>query len=448
MKKRLCFIAVLILAMTAGGLPDGAARVSAAAESWSAVSGGSVSATPAGWQAVSDPGAEIVLEASGTFDLETGALFTYSFPSVSDFTVGSQVTDLDSFYFKPMNIGRVYNHSYVVYSARNAGGEGFNVSVFHEKTDNDSEDNKMVASLTYYSPAIVSDSGYRGDGLHYVESIELFNSVFNSSHSLQVSRQSGWYYILIDGQAFVPIPEYSAFDLSEAAVSMYVKAYGAAFVSKINILPTQFAGLKSVVFDGWSTLGATVVTDNPDGSRFYEIKDPFSAMPDISTPFLRETVFSLRGYDVAQPIEIECSYNIVAAPAGWWGLAISKGNPFSLVEKRLYSAMGTGQTTGRSYTADLFANNAGVMINLQLGGIRRSNNGGPAGYVPFTSNAPVDGYKDRTSMDKIKYVIGETKTALYYNDDLIFDDLELKRSDFPGGLAYPIFQFIETPKTR
>ena len=196
-----------------------------------------------------------------------------------------------------------------------------------------------------------------------------------------------------------------------------------------------------VTFGDWGTLGESEITQNFDGTYRLEVEEK-SDLHHNGNLILRETIFNVRGYDVRKPINIEMSHENNSTVSMWFGVGLGT-TPYSGIRTRVCAGAGKGSVISDPFHADPLVANGGVYVYVWMNMIQ---NGATGGMTDFITNR-TGTYVSHSNLDRITYEVGEESTKLYYNDLLMFDDINVKLSDFDesGGKAYPFFMFVETP---
>lgn len=369
-------------------------------------------------------------------DFEAGAEFSYFLEDEDCFSIGDEVLLFND---KGMLIdnARKYDHSYIKFTVLNAAGEGFEVAFYHQWSDFDQKENRVEINLTYLSPNIVADEEQdKIAGRHYSETVFDCGKNFGEWHTFSAYREGEVFYIRAGDFTFAPVREYGKFDLTQATLTVTAKSMEIA--PRILIRRDAEVSVRSS-YGEWGTLGGSEWKNNQDGTYSVQITDR-SDLVSGSTLFLRERIFNTAGYDVTQPIVLECSYDFETIIAPWWGVGLAS-DPYAVASKKKYKAMGTGNLSESGENADVLAERGGINIQPWARKIQRANS--DPELVSYTSNSS-GLYQSEENLDKVRWEIGENATTVYFNEKKIFE-LELKRSDFPDGKAYPFFQFIEMP---
>lgn len=348
-------------------------------------------------------------------------------------------------YFAASPDARTQNNNYVSVRIINAQGIGVELKTFYQYSDSgiNSFQTAAVTDLYYIDPSMTAGDADSGDfaGYRYVESIETYKGSFAYKHHVQVRKEGGRYYVSFDGRMFKPMNEYADMDLSTCNVSISFKSTAATtriFADKTD------ANVKSFISQGeWATSGDTVMTQNADGTVSYEMKDERTIAyngqtPDTGCIRVREDLVNVKGYDVNKEINVSFSYNVHNAPTVWWGMALAK-EPFGSENKLKFDDAGNRS----KYSSKVLDNNYGVMFRL-VDSTADTAWEEEERLVGFSSNNNLTGYTDISELDTVKYIIGETSTAMYFNNKKLYD-LPIKKSDYADGKAYPTFHFIETP---
>jgi hypothetical protein len=263
------------------------------------------------------------------------------------------------------------------------------------------------------------------------------------THSISLQRYEGLYYLAADGHCALPSRDAAGFDLSAATLTVKARSTAAApafSVASIESAAPDFA------FGEWATLGHSTVTENADGTLRYTVDDKWSDQNNgRDVLFMREIVQNTKGYDVTKPIVFDLHYDTKNTPAVWWGIALARA-PFDGIKPYRVVQDGEGGELERQPDSDHMSDNFGIMFQTTTGYAEPYYDN--TALRAFSDNGGGRDYAGKTMLNRIEYHIGETGAVVKWNGLTLFQDFVMKRSDFPGGRAYPYLNFIETPANK
>ena len=401
-------------------------------------------------------------------DMEAGQEFAYMLPDDTSLSIGEEVYQ---FQYpnkeaiidrgEVINDARYFNHSYVKFTVLNDEKEGFEVVFYHQYADdNTANPNRIYANLYYLSPSIKADgTDGKTNGKHYVETVFSYEPNFQTWHTMSCFKENDWIFISVDGTSFVPVPEYSDIDLSSARVSIESKSIEVPYMQLDLKAPnTKF---EKNTYDGaWMTLGESDVTREQDGTLRFDINeknDQLSWVYDASTTnmLLRERVISMKGYSVDEPIVIQCTMD--KGPQNYYAVKLTS-NPFETAMPIKYNLGGVGSTVdslnspfhqeGRLAFSEIgscmFVGTTAISARI----IPEDNPTTTEYYVAWScipNNTST--YQGYSSLDEIKFIVGEAGTDVYFNGVFAFTLRNMTRETFADSnyMAYPYFAFSELP---
>lgn len=286
---------------------------------------------------------------------------------------------------------------------------------------------------------IQADISYTKSGVSTLEEcFEINRNVINTRHSISIKKESGHYFIIVDGISSIPLSKYGSLDFSNTAVKMSIRTN--ADSPAIRISPA-LSSPDSVILGDWSTFGATTITTNSDLTTRYKLDDKISDLYTVDgASRVRETLINHTGYSVNSPIVIEASVSVVNAPAVWWSVGLSR-KPYDYLNRRTYDNKGLVSNDFGSKIIDY----CGIMFQSVTGKTQAAQKDIQGELKDFVTNASITGYAGRKDLDTFIFEIGNTSTTLKFNEVVLYTTLKVKKSDFPDGKAYPFFHFIETP---
>ena len=384
-----------------------------------------------------------------TVDLREGREFGYYLPDDGSLSVGDEVAVFENPLGstipdkgKIMDDGRRFDHSYVRFTAKNAVGEGFEATFYHQRPDTDRVNAyRIEVNLSYIDPALMT-------GRRYVETLYSYTNNFGVWHTLSCYRFNGMYYISADGSCFVPVGDFSGMDLSAAAVTVETKSIETPAPKLILKSPTP--NFKRHNFGSWTTLGESAVSREADGTYRVEMNERSdrlsSALIGDGDIKLRERIVCTQGFDVDEPIVLEISHDLTNSPASWWAFHLAP-EPFAGAAPLVYGAggLGDGKEAAPFVRTYQLERGAGFVDGLRGLYVTNALTGGAARMSDVSSNNPGT-YQMRRDLDRIELRVGASNTQCWYNGGRIFD-LNMKRADFAEGgyKAYPYFMANEFP---
>ncbi len=373
----------------------------------------------------------------------TGEEHGVTYAQEVDFVKGAKVSVafMDESYF-PLHVENneptafLNDTDYLKFTALQ-NGKGVEVKVYAMYANNDGRaiaKAKMLVEVTYLD----------GEKRDYAESFETYVNVHSQIHSMQIRKEGDFLYVSFDDLTAVPVAKYASLDLSAATLT--VSSKNAASSHKYEIIGVSDKDLTSFIYhDEWGTLGATKVTENADGTTVYDIKDGRMGQYNGSEARVRENLVNVKGFDVTKPIVIEAQYEIVNTMAVWWAIALGE-TPYGNLDRMVYYLEQDGEHARgdlkKSYGSNNMTSDYGVMFQTVSGMAQPQIEQNTVAYV---TRAGAGGYKDRSNLDTIVIEIGEEGTKWTYNNTVLFESIQPKRSDFKSGKVYPYFHFIGTP---
>ena len=327
-----------------------------------------------------------------------------------------------------------YDNNYVEFRFMEDAENGIILRTYSRYAKEDSDIRKMMTYVRYMKDGSITTE----------ECFETEKPMINNKHTVSARYEGGQYWFTFDGTAAIPCDAYNEIDLSAATVSVRVKSGVEGDIRFTDPSSTQV----SVLYSGWSTFGVAQVSQNEDNTTKFKMDDPIS---DTSSGYydganrVRDNLVYYEGVDVREPIVIELSYDIKSVPAVWWGIVLSS-DPYGNINRTLYDEE-TGEMDSVKHPGSAAIDESGIMFqttslaqNLQEDlqqDLKR-----------YTSNAGVNGYESRSEIDTIEYRVGTESTSVYFNGELLWDNINLKQSDFKDYKAYPTLHFIETPASE
>lgn len=344
---------------------------------------------------------------------------------------------------------RTSGKNYIKLTALNAAGQGVEFKIYSLYSRvNTLKVGKMETDVTYLDPAIeASETDLTiTDGRHYLESFTTYANVEGASHYIDIHKEQGLWYFAIDGLTALPVNSIAGLELNDCTVTMEIYSETAATV---RLYPAIDGPKYSFTDNNWMQLGSDVITYLSDDTVRYKVADKRAAEFPGSEIRYREQLISTVGYDVREPITIEFSYDVSNASAVWYAVGLGRPDVLESIDKvqyDLYNKLGNGVDHAfNMYSDSLAAENDGIMFQTTTGLAQPTYRPQNGRLEAYTTNSPSTGYNDRTSMDTLTFVVGETGTTLYHNGKVLFEDLVTKLSDFEsnGYMAYPYFHFFE-----
>ena len=401
-----------------------------------------------------------------SLNMEAGQEFAYMLPDDTSLSIGEEVYQ---FQYpnkeaiidrgEVINDARYFNHSYVKFTVLNSEDEGFEVIFYHQYADdNAAYPNRIFANLYYLSPSIKADGADKTNGRHYVETVFSYEANFRTWHTMSCFKENDWFFINIDGTSFVPVVEYSDIDLSAARVSIESKSIELPYM-QLNLKAPNTKFDRNTYDGTWMTLGESDVTREQDGTLRFDLNeknDQLSWVYDATTTnmLLRERVISMKGYSVDEPIVIQCSMDI--GPQNYYAVKLTS-NPFETAMPIKYNLGGVGTTVN---TDNAFMQEARLAFS-EIGScmfvgktaisarIIPEDNPNTTDYYVAWSCIPNNQstYAGYSSLDEIKFIVGEAGTEVYFNGIFAFTLRNVTRESFADSnyMAYPYFAFSELP---
>lgn len=394
------------------------------------------------------------------FSGELGASFRFLIAAATDTTISEKARTDGSNYIEikvlnPQNKG-VRLRMYSLFSKVNASVRKYDLDVFY--VDPSIKASAKNADLT--------------DGERYHETIEMYESVEDSYHTVDIHKEDGYWFIAMDGLTAMPRKNMMDLDLSDCTVTF--EMYSKTNTPKVRLYPFQSTDkyvsgsgnptgkLNRYVTDGFMQFGSDEISYPGDDTVKFKIADKRAAQYPGTLIRLREHLISTVGYDVRQPINIEYSYDVSNASAVWYAFGLGRPNVLDNVERLKFNVYGNKKgDDGVALPADsaysmygdgIAARNDGIMIQTGTGMAQpvyrdsftdgHDNN---KTLVPYKTNSASKPYSGRGNIDLVTFEVGETGTKMYMNGTLLFENLSTKLSDFEGSdyLAYPYFHFFE-----
>ncbi len=371
-----------------------------------------------------------------TVNFNEGVRFRYGIPSANsvDTNVDGETRELALNYFK--------------FTAVNSQGVGFEITSYGLHTDAESNGaglRKMQSDIVYLDPSIEADMKYCSEGRENIETFDTYVSTDKKVHSIDFHKETGfdgqsWWFIAIDGLTAMPVRKLSNVDLSDCTVTFeyYTKTKS---VIEFRLYPADNQ-VGQYILDDWLTFGSDERTELGDDTIRYKIADKIAAVRPGAEIRYREQFISTVGYDVRKPIHIEYSYDVSNASAVWYAVGLGRPGVLETIDKVRYSF--EGKATG-GYSDAIAAKNDGIMFQTGKGQAQPTYQPQNNRLNGYQTNSPSAGYKGRSSVDIITFIVKEEGTDMYHNGKLIFDNLVTKLSDFADSnyMAYPYFHFFE-----
>ena len=400
-------------------------------------------------------------------DMAKGWEFAYMLPDDTSLSIGEEVyqfqypnEELIMDRGEVINDARAFNHSYVKFTVLNDDKEGFEVVLYHQYADdNKANPNRIFANLYYLSPSIKADgTGDKTNGRHYVETVFSYESNFKTWHTMSCFKENDWYFISVDGTSFVPVPEYSNIDLSEAKISIESKSIDLPYMQLNLKAPTD--KFEKNTYDGaWMTLGESDVTREKDGTLRFDINEKNDQLSwvynaETTNMLLRERVISMKGYSVDEPIVIQCTMDI--GPQNYYAVKLTS-NPFETASPIKYSLGGAGANVNADNAfmqeSNLAFSSIGSCVFVGKTAISArtipDDNPNTTEYTVAWACMPNNTatYNGYASLDEIKFIVGAKGTEVYFNGVFAFTLKNMTREMFADSdyMAYPYFAFSELP---
>lgn len=441
MKRKLTFmLAVLMFAALAPaiGLSEGADA--AAMPSWTLVSGtgASINNDNANYGAVTGSAdAAVTLRLDGTVNVSSdGFYFEYLFAD-------SEHIDIDAGV-------RTNGKNYIKTTVAN--GDDSIVILSYARYTNEqtaaSQIAKMQHDVFYYNPELKRNSAnnHTADGSLYLETVETYVNVTGSRHTVELYFERDILFIGLDGLCVMPNYTINELDLDGATVTLEVYSKGKA--PSFRIYPANSGFKKQYIQHDYVQFGSCEVTELPDDTVRYRVKDKRADQFAGTELRYREQLISATGYDVRQPITVEFSYDVSNASAVWYAVGLGRPGLYDDIEKLRYDVYGYSGDKGKMFTSygdGLARINDGIMFQTTTGRAQPTNPKQNSRLADYYTNSASKPYSGRGNVDVLTFIVGETGTDLYHNGELLFSALETKLSDFAGGnyMAYPYFHFFE-----